>query len=83
MRGEDEHLCGGDGLENLAGGFQAIQLWHRDVHQHHGGMEFFDQGDRLAAILSFADHLHIVFQFEHPAKPLAHNHVVFRQQNSD
>jgi len=31
----------------------------------------------------FADHLNIVFQLQHLAKPLAHNRMVFREQNSD
>ena len=83
VRGEHEHFGGGDGFEHLAGGFQTIEPRHRDVHQHHGGTKFFDQGDRLAAVLRFADHFEVVFQFEHLAKSLAHDRVVFRQQNSD
>jgi hypothetical protein len=33
--------------------------------------------------LALRRHFQIVFEFEHLAKALAHNHMVFRQQNSD
>ena len=83
VRGENEHFGGGNGFEHLPGGFQAVEQRHGDVHQHHGGTKFFDQGDRLAAVLRFADHFKVVFEFQHLAKTFAHNRVVFRQQNSD
>ena len=83
VRGENDHFGGGNGFENLAGGLQTIEQGHRDVHQHYGGTKFFGQRDRLAAILRFADHLNIVFQFQHLAKTLAHDRVVFSQENSD
>ena len=83
VRGENEHFGGGDGFEHLAGGFQTIEQRHGDVHQHHVGTKFFGQRDRLAAVLRFADHFKIVFQFEHLAETLAHDRMVFGQQNSD
>ena len=83
VRGEDEHLGGGDGFEHLAGGFQTVEPRHGDVHQHHGGTKLLGQGDRLAAVLRFADHFEVGFQFQHLAKPLAHDRVVFGQQDGD
>ena len=83
VRGEHEHLGGGERLQHLAGGFQTIEQRHGDVHQHHVGTKFFGQRNRLAAVLRFAGHFEIVFQFEHLAKSFAHDRMVFRQQNSD
>ena len=83
VRGENEHFGGGEGFEHLAGGFQTIEQRHGDVHQHHGGAKFLGQGDRLAAVLRFADHFKVVFQFEHLAETLAHDRMVFGQQDSD
>ena len=83
VRRENEYSGAGDGFKNLTGGFQTIEHRHRDVHHHHGGAKFFDQGDRLTAVFRFADHFEIVFQLQYLAKPFAHNRVVFGQQNSD
>ena len=47
------------------------------------GRSFLTSGDRLAAVFRFADHFNIAFEFQHLAKPLAHDHVVFGQQDSD
>jgi len=45
--------------------------------------EVFGHRNRLGAVLRFAGHFEVVFEFEHLAKRLAHDHVVFRQQNSN
>jgi hypothetical protein len=46
------------------------------------GLEFFDQGNRLPAVLRFADHFQVFFHLEHLAKALAHDRMIVRQQNS-
>ena len=46
VRGENKHFGGGKLFEHLAGGFQAVEQGHRDVHQHHGRTKFFDHGER-------------------------------------
>ena len=79
VRRENEYSGVGDGFENLTGGFQTIEQGHRDIHDDHCGTKFFDQDDRLTSIFRFADHFQIGIQFEHLAKPLAHNRMVFRQ----
>ena len=79
VRREHEHLGGGEGFEQLAGGCQTIEQRHRDVHQDHVGTKLSGQRDRLPSVLRFAHHFKILFEFEHFAKSLAHNHVVFRQ----
>ena len=61
VSGENDHLGGGDGFENLPGGFQTIEQWHRDVHHDHVGTEFPGQLHGFAAGLRFADHLNIAF----------------------
>ena len=76
-------MVGGICFENLPGGFQAVEQRHGDVHQHHFGAEFFGQRDRLAAVLRFADDFKIVFEFEHLAETLAHDHVIFGEQDGD
>ena len=83
VRGEHEHLGAGESSEHLAGGFQAIEKWHGNIHQHHIGMKFGGQDDRLAAVLRFTNHFEIIFKFEHLAKAFAHNGMVFGQQNGD
>ena len=79
VRGEHEHPGRRDCLEQLAGGLQAIEQGHRDVHQYHIGTKLLGQRDGLAPVLRLADHLQVVFKFEHLAKAFAHDHVVFRQ----
>ncbi len=83
VRGEDEHLGAGNGLADLPGGFQPIEQRHRDVHHDHGGTKFPGQFHRLAAGLRFADHLDIGFGLQQLPKPLANDHVIFRQQDGD
>ena len=56
VRGEDEHLCGGKLLENLAGGLQPVEPRHGDVHQHHVGTQFVRQRDGLPPVFGFTDH---------------------------
>ena len=82
MRGEHEHLGGGQGLENLPGGLQPVEQGHRDVHQDHVGTQFGGQRHRLASVGRFADHFEVVVEVEHLAKTFAHDHVIFREQNS-
>ena len=83
VRGENEHLGAGNGFANLPRGFQPIEQRHRDVHHDHRGAKFLGQCHRLAAGLRFADHLDIGFGLQQLPKPLADDHVVFSQQDSD
>ncbi len=83
VRGEHEHLGGGERAENLPGRFQTIEMRHGDIHQHHGGPEFLGQRHRLPSVLRFADDFDVGFQFEHLAKSLTHDHVVFGKENSN
>jgi len=78
-----DRLPRGGPAPDQPGRLDPVTRRHRDVHQHHGGTKFFGQGDRLAAVLRFADHFEVVFEFKHLAKSFAHNRMVFRQQNSN
>src|SRR2546422_8693095 len=44
-------------LEDLAGGLDAVELRHDDVHGHELGAELAESGNRLAAVAGLADHL--------------------------
>src|SRR6185312_14078961 len=47
VRGEHDHFGGGSVFEHLSRGFQTVEQRHGDVHQHHVGMKFFGESDRL------------------------------------
>ena len=62
MGGKHEHFGGRDGFKELSSGENAVEDRHRNIHQDHLGAEFLDQGDRLTAVLRFADHFQIGFE---------------------
>ena len=80
---EDEDFGVGRVLENLAGGFQAIDQGHGNVHDHNIRAEFAREGDGLAAVLGFSNNLNIRFGFQENFEALPDIGMVFGKKNSD
>ena len=81
--GKHQHLGPGLGLEDLAGGLEAVEPGHGDVHQHHVRAEFLRHGDRLPPVLRLAHDLQVGIESQHHAESLADDHVVLCQQHGD
>ena len=64
-RQDDDGRRGPGGGQDLPGGFQAIDLGHPDVHEHHVGAGFADCVDGLPAVGGFGDDLDPVGRQDH------------------
>ena len=67
------------GLHQPAGGFDAIDGGHRDVHQHDVGSELEREAHALVAVAGLSDHLD-AFRFEPAPQPLAQHRVIVDEQ---
>src|SRR4030095_878764 len=81
--GEDHDLGRGKRSENLAGGLQAVEQRHRDVHDDHRRHELLHDLERLAAVLRDADHLDVALRLEQRPKPFQDHGVVLDQNDGD
>src|SRR3989304_8296957 len=68
---------------NIACSGNAIQHRHSYVHQHHVRCSAGYTLNRLAAIVSFANHLDIRLQVKQRAQPFAEEGLVIYQKNPD
>jgi hypothetical protein len=68
-------------FENLAGGVDAVEVRHGDVHDHHIGAEFPGQPHCAAAVAGFPDHLKAAFPLQQGRQPLPHDLVVIGQED--
>ena len=82
MHGEKDQPHPGGGLEDLAGGSDAVQLGHGQVHHGHIGTEFSGQPDGLAAIRGLPDDIK-PFPLQHPLQALADELMVICDDHSD
>ncbi len=74
-----EVRVGGD----LAGGFEPVETWHADVHQHDVGAEGFREGDGLVAIGGLADDVKVASGVEEGPEPAAHEGLVVGECHPD
>lgn len=81
--GKDEDARHGVGGENLAGGFEAVEDGHGDVHENHIGPEGAGHLDGFAAGACAADQGKMTVGFEQGGEALAHDDVIFGQQNGN
>ena len=51
----------GVGGEDAAGGLEAVELWHADVHQDDRRVEARGLGDRLEPVARLGDDLDVLF----------------------
>ncbi len=76
----DRHLRRGG--RQLAGGFDAVEIGHADVHHQHVGRELLRHRNGFAAVRCLADHLEIGLTFEHQTQAGAHHGVIVSQHDS-
>ena len=60
----------------------SVDLRHRDVHEHHIGVQLVEEADRLLAVGSLADHVEALLDHR-PAKALAKHLVVVDEHQPD
>ena len=76
--------AGGVGLgAQQAGGGDAVELRHADVHEHDVGAVAVDGGEHAAAVVGLADDLDALGAGEHHPQPGAHERVVVDEQDAD
>ena len=63
------------------GGLQPVHVRHRQVHEHHVGLELPCQGDRLAAIPCLSDYLDAL-RFKQAAEPITEQGVVIGDEDA-
>ena len=80
-----EHEDGGRvGLRGeQAGGRDAVELWHADVHEHDVGPVEVHRPEHLAAVVGLGDHLEARCAGEHHPQAGAHERVVVDEQDAD
>src|SRR3954452_12039083 len=80
---EDEHTSVGQPCDQLAGGGDAIHLWHSDVHQHDVGVVVWRAAQRDVAVLGLGDDVERRVAGEDQAQPAADEVVVVDQHHAD
>lgn len=65
------------------GGLDAIDVWHRHIHQHDIGMRLLSQLDRFLTIARLAHHFDPLAFAEQVGQPPAENRMIVGQQNPD
>jgi len=76
VHGEDDDLGGGTVLANLRGGFNAVQLGHGRVHQHHVGLERLRLAHGLKPVGGLAHDVEVALALEQKPQALAHHRVI-------
>ena len=66
-----------------AGGLDAVEAGHAQVHEDDVGGELGSQGDGLGAVGCLAHHLEVRLAGEHADDPGAHHRVVVDHQKAD
>ena len=64
------------------GGFRAVQSWHRDIHNYHGGAAVAGCLIHHQTIAGFADHDHVRLGIHQRFQTLAHDLVVVGQKDT-
>ena len=70
-------------LEDLSGGFQAVDQGHGNVHDHNIRTIFAGEGDGLATVLGFADDLDIGLGFQENFEAFPDVGMIFGKEDSD
>src|SRR5207244_5615562 len=80
---QHDHPASGIALQDGARRVRAVQLGHRQVHQHHVGLQVARALHRLAAIADTSHHLHVGLGFDQVLEALGHHAVVVGDENLD
>ena len=83
MHAEREHAGARRRGDQAAGGFDAVQLRHGDVHDDHIGLKLFAELHGFAAVAGLADDLHVGLRGKNHVEALPDQHVIVGQKNSD
>ena len=81
--GEDEHPHLGKAVLDLARSLHAGHRRHADIEHRHVRTVFFDQAQRLCAIVRLSDHRDVTGLLQELADALAHDGVVVGQDDAD
>jgi hypothetical protein len=63
-------------LDNLAGGFQAVEYWHGQVHQNHIRRNLAREQNGITAMLGFAYDFHVGLRRKHGTQAFSNDGVV-------
>ena len=66
-----------------AGGGDAVELWHADVHEDDVGAVQVDRAEHAAPVVGLAHHLDALGAGQHHPQPRAHERVVVDEQDAD
>ena len=72
----------GIAVEDLARGFDAIEMRHGDVHHHDGGLLLGGDLDGFAPVGGFAHHFKIFVALQQQAQAGAHHRMIVGEQNA-
>ncbi len=81
--GEHDDSGGGRGQDDLAGGFQAVEQRHGDVHEDDVGPHLGEHGHGFTTGFGFADDVHVRFEIEHAMETFADDRVIFGEEDRD
>src|SRR5687767_10699003 len=65
------------------GGLKAVEVRHRDVHDHDVGHQLLRTGYRHGSVVGFADHFHVWLAVDDQPESLTKRLSVFRQKDAD
>jgi hypothetical protein len=82
VNGENQHLCAGCRLEDLACRFQAVEIWHRDVENNDIRLQFTDLLNRFTARNCLATDLPSRLSFEKHSKSAPNDFVIISYENA-
>ncbi len=83
VRGQDQHAGPGGPGDDLRGGTRPVEDGHPQIHQHHVGLQPFDETDCRPAVLGLADDLDGGFVRQQGDDPGAHHGVVVRHEDPE
>jgi hypothetical protein len=66
-----------------AGGLDAVQLGHRDVHDDDVGLQLLGQPDGFPAVAGLAGDLHVGLRLQDHPKAVTDHGVIVSQQDAD
>ena len=76
MHAQDHDLRRGEVLDDAAGGLDAIDLRHGDIHDDDVGFEGLGQADGVGAIAGLPDDFHVGLLVEDELEALANHRVI-------
>ena len=83
MHAEHDHRRNESGLGNLGGCFQAVQVRHGVVQDHHIRAQLLGHFHGLTPVLGCADHFKIRLILREKLNSFAHDGVIIGQQDGD